>query len=168
MSFKQCIINGVKVPPLRDIINQINFDDLIGDNPTGFHGDFILDNILINEDGFTLIDWRQDFNGSIDAGDMNYDIAKLNHNLILNHQVLSNNLFTIDVKDEVTCDVYVKKSLLDCKEYLEKFCERKGIFYRNIQILTSLIWINMAPLHEHPLDMFLFYFGKHNLFLNFK
>jgi len=24
----------------------------------------------------------------------------------------------------------------------------------------------MAPLHDHPLDTFLYYFGKYNLFLN--
>ena len=148
------------------MVEQIDFDNLIGSKPTGFHGDFILDNILINDEGFTLIDWRQDFNGSIDAGDMNYDIAKLNHNLTLNHQVLSDNLFTINSKDEITCDVYVKKSHLDCKEYLKTYCEFRGISYDDIQILTSLIWINMSPLHEHPLDMFLYYFGKHNLFLN--
>ena len=160
------VINGVQVPPVREMIEQIDFDRLIGSKPTGFHGDFILDNILVNEEGFTLIDWRQDFNGSIDAGDMNYDIAKLNHNLTLNHQVLSNNLFTINSKDEITCDVYVKKSHLDCKEYLKNFCQFRGVSHDDIQILTSLIWINMAPLHEHPLDMFLYYFGKHNLFLN--
>ena len=160
------VINGVQVPPVREMVEQIDFDYLIGSKPTGFHGDFILDNILINEEGFTLIDWRQDFNGSIDAGDMNYDIAKLNHNLTLNHQVLSNNLFTINFKDEIACDVYVKKSHLDCKEYLKHFCEFRGVSHDDIQILTSLIWINMAPLHEHPLDMFLYYFGKHNLFLN--
>ena len=160
------VINGVQVPPVREMVEQIDFDYLIGSKPTGFHGDFILDNILINEEGFTLIDWRQDFNGSIDAGDMNYDIAKLNHNLTLNHQVLSNNLFTINSKDEIACDVYVKKSHLDCKEYLKHFCEFRGVSHDDIQILTSLIWINMAPLHEHPLDMFLYYFGKHNLFLN--
>ena len=160
------IINGIQVPPLREMVEQIDFDNLIGSKPTGFHGDFILDNILINDEGFTLIDWRQDFNGSIDAGDMNYDIAKLNHNLTLNHQVLSDNLFTINSKDEITCDVYVKKSHLDCKEYLKTYCEFRGISYDDIQILTSLIWINMSPLHEHPLDMFLYYFGKHNLFLN--
>jgi dTDP-glucose pyrophosphorylase len=162
------IINGIEVPRLKDIISQINFDTLIGKNPTGFHGDFILDNILINDDGFTLIDWRQDFNGSIDAGDMNYDLAKLNHNLILNHQVLANNHFKIECKKEIVCDVYVKKSNLECQEYLKDFCYNNGIDYRNINTLSSIIWINMAPLHEHPLDMFLYYFGKYNLFLNTK
>ena len=162
------IINGIEVPPIKEVIEQINFESLIGKNPTGFHGDFILDNILIGKNGFTLIDWRQDFNGSIDAGDMHYDLAKLNHNLTLNHQVLSDNHFKISCRDEITCDVYVKKSNLECQEYLQDFCYNNGINYSNIKILSSIIWINMAPLHEHPLDMFLYYFGKYNLFLNLK
>lgn len=137
---------------------------MIGKEPTGFHGDFILDNILIGDDGFTLIDWRQDFNGSIDAGDKHYDLAKLNHNLTLSHQVLADNHFKIDCNREIICDVYVKKSNLECQEYLQKFCYNNQIDYDNIKILTSIIWINMAPLHEHPLDMFLYYFGKYNLF----
>ena len=52
------LINGIQVPPIREMIEQIDFDNLIGSKPTGFHGDFILDNILINDEGFTLIDWR--------------------------------------------------------------------------------------------------------------
>jgi dTDP-glucose pyrophosphorylase len=162
------VINGVQVPSLKGIIEQINFDFLIGKNPRGFHGDFILDNILINDDGFTLIDWRQDFNGSIDAGDMNYDLAKLNHNLTLNHHVLANNHFKIECNEEIICDVYVKKSNLERQEYLQDFCYNNKIDYKNIKTLSSIIWINMAPLHEHPLDMFLYYFGKYNLFLNLK
>ena len=162
------IINGIEVPPIKEVIEQINFESLIGKNPTGFHGDFILDNILIGKNGFTLIDWRQDFNGSIDAGDMHYDLAKLNHNLTLSHQVLADNHFKISCKDEVTCDVYVKKTNIECQEYLQDFCYNNKIDYSNIKILSSIIWINMAPLHEHPLDMFLYYFGKYNLFLNLK
>jgi hypothetical protein len=115
-----------------------------------------------------LIDWRQDFNGSIDAGDMNYDLAKLNHNLTLNHHVLANNHFKIECKKEIVCDVYVNKSNLERQEYLKDFCYNNGIDYNNIKTLSSIIWINMAPLHEHPLDMFLYYFGKYNLFLNLK
>jgi dTDP-glucose pyrophosphorylase len=158
-------INGVEVPRIKDLISKINFKDIIGQNPTGFHGDFILDNILIS-DSFTLIDWRQDFNGIIESGDMNYDLAKLNHNLVLNHEMLHNNYFKIDFSDQIICDVYVKKSLIDCKNILREFCVDRNINFNNIEILTSLIWLNMSPLHEHPLDMFLYYFGKYNLYLN--
>lgn len=157
-------INGIEVPRIKDLITQIDFKEIIGKVPTGFHGDFILDNILTS-DSFTLIDWRQDFNEVIDSGDMNYDLAKLNHNLILNHDMLYHNYFDIDFSDEVTCDVHVKKSLIDCKSILQQFCEDNDINFNSIEILTSLIWLNMSPLHEHPLDMFLYYFGKYNLFL---
>ena len=157
-------INGIEVPKIKDLVAQIKFEEIVGKGPTGFHGDFILDNILISE-SFTLIDWRQDFNGIIESGDMNYDLAKLNHNLVLNHDMLYHNYFEIDFSEGIACDVYVKKSLIDCKNILKEFCEENDIIFNNIEILTSLIWINMAPLHEHPLDMFLYYFGKYNLSL---
>ena len=160
-------INGMYIPTIKDLINEIDFSSLIG-FPSGFHGDFILDNILVNNDDFTLIDWRQDFNGSIDAGDMRYDLAKMNHNLVLNHEILVNNHYSIDFTNGIRCDVLVKKSLLECQELLKKFCEVNGISYKKIQLLTSLIWLNMSPLHEHPLDMFLYYFGKYNLFVNLR
>ena len=159
-------INGIIIPSVNSMLSSIDFDSIIGQKPTGFHGDFILDNILYQNGKFILIDWRQDFNGSIDAGDMHYDLAKLNHNLILNHQVLSNNQFTIKKGTDIQCDVLVKKTLLDCKNQLIKFCYQNNIDYNKIEILTSIIWLNMSPLHEYPLDMFLYYFGKYNLFLS--
>jgi NDP-sugar pyrophosphorylase family protein len=160
-------INGIEVPKIMDLVSQINFDDIIGKEPTGFHGDFILDNILTSE-SFTLIDWRQDFNGIIESGDMNYDLAKLNHNLVMNHDMLYHNYFQIDFSKSkgITCDVLVKKSLIDCKIILKTFCDENDINFNSIEILTALIWINMSPLHDHPLDMFLYYFGKYNLHLN--
>ena len=154
----------IEVPKIKDLVSQINFKDIIGKEPTGFHGDFILDNILISE-SFTLIDWRQDFNGIIESGDMNYDLAKLNHNLVLNHNMLYHNYFEIDFSNDIICDVYVKKSLIDCKSILKTFCEKNDINFSSIEILTALIWINMSPLHDHPFDIFLYYFGKYNLFL---
>ena len=164
LSDKVDCINGIEVPKIKDLVSQINFKDIIGKEPTGFHGDFILDNILISE-SFTLIDWRQDFNGIIESGDMNYDLAKLNHNLVLNHNMLYNNYFEIDFSNDIICDVYVKKSLIDCKSILKTFCEKNDINFSSIEILTALIWINMSPLHDHPFDIFLYYFGKYNLFL---
>lgn len=158
-------INGIEVPKIYDLISQVDFNSIIGKTPTGFHGDFILDNILMTSpNSFTLIDWRQDFNGVIESGDMKYDLAKLNHNLVLNHEMLYHNYFQINFSENINCDVYVKKSLIDCKDILRKFCIENDIDFNTIEILSSIIWINMAPLHEHPLDMFLYYFGKYNLF----
>jgi hypothetical protein len=79
--------------------------------------------------------------------------------------MLYHNHFDIHFSEGITCDVHVKKSLIDCKSILKEFCEKNDINFNSIEILTALIWINMSPLHEHPLDMFLYYFGKYNLFL---
>ena len=164
------IINGMKVPSMMEMLDNIDYVQLVGPSPTGFHGDFILDNILVSKnfkDQFMLIDWRQDFNGIIESGDMYYDLAKLNHNLVLNHTILHDKQFKVEFVDgEIFCDVLVKKTLLDFKYMLKDFCEYNQIDYGKVEILSSLIWINMAPLHEHPLDTFLYYFGKYNLFLN--
>jgi len=164
------VINGMKVPSMIEMLQDIDYEKLAGPNPTGFHGDFILDNILVSEnfkDKFMLIDWRQDFNGIIESGDMHYDLAKLNHNLVLNHAILHDKKFKIDfINGEIFCDVLVKKTLLDFKYRLKDFCISNQIDYNKIETLSSIIWINMAPLHEHPLDTFLYYFGKYNLFLN--
>ena len=164
------IINGIEVPPLLEMLERIDYTQLVGKTPTGFHGDFILDNILVSDNfnnKFKLIDWRQDFNGVIESGDMHYDLAKLNHNLILNHSILHDKQFKVEFENgKVICDVLVKKTLLDFKYMLKDFCEYEQIDYAKIEILSSLIWINMAPLHEHSLDTFLYYFGKYNLYIN--
>jgi len=55
------IINGEEIPNIKEIFEKIDFDWLCNSAQTHFHGDFILDNIIQTENGFCLLDWRQDF-----------------------------------------------------------------------------------------------------------
>ena len=43
---------------------------------------------------------------------------------------------------------------------------KNGYDLKKVEILTSIIWLNMAPLHEYPFNNFLFNFGKYNLYKN--
>ena len=156
-------INDEKVPDIQTILKNIDFDYLINSLQTSYHGDFILDNILMTKNGFCLIDWRQDFGGLINSGDKYYDLAKLNHNLTVNHGVVNDNLFEIEITgNNVRCDIYRLERLVRCQELYWKYLEDKRYDLRKIKILTGLIWLNMSPLHHHPFDLFLFYFGKYN------
>jgi hypothetical protein len=129
-----------------------------------FHGDFILDNIIETESGFKLIDWRQDFGGIIEVGDQYYDLAKLNHSLVVNHEIVNLNHFEVNIHEgNVHCEIFRKHDLVESSKILRDFVEANGLDYRRVQVLTSLIWLNMAPLHHHPFDLFLFNFGKLNL-----
>jgi hypothetical protein len=35
---------------------------------------------------------------------------------------------------------------------------------KKVEVLRAIIWLNMSPLHHHPLDIFLYYLGKLQLF----
>ena len=158
---KEEYINGILVPPIQILLDQIDSDWLCDGIPSQFHGDFILDNIIETKDGFTLIDWRQDFAGNLEIGDVYYDLAKLNHNLSINHDIVNKNLFNYS-KDN--CYILINSKLKECQEILHQFIIDKGYDLRKVKILTALIWINMAPLHEYPFNNFLFNFGKYNLY----
>ena len=162
---KEEYINGALVPSIQTLLDQINNDWLCNGVPSQFHGDFILDNIIETKDGFTLIDWRQDFAGNLEIGDVYYDLSKLNHNLSINHDIVNKNLFDYS-KDN--CYILINSKLKECQEILHQFIKENGYDLKKVEVLTSIIWINMAPLHEYPFNNFLFNFGKYNLYKNLK
>lgn len=157
-------INGIEIPSIFELMSLVDFDYLASGVQSKFHGDFILDNILETCDGFKLIDWRQDFGGSLMSGDVYYDLAKLNHSLIVNHEIVNQNHFTIVITENgITCDIHRKNELVECGEILHRYISENGYDLKKVRILSAIIWLNMAPLHHHPFDLFLFNFGKLHL-----
>ncbi len=162
-------INGIKIPEVTDILDKVNFNKLYEGKPYQIHGDLILDNVIETDSGFRLIDWRQDFGGELNFGDIYYDLAKLNHNLIFNHYLVESGHFKITENNEnITCDILLSKNLMDCRDILHKFIISKGFDLKKVKILTALVWLNMSPLHEYPINKFLFNFGKYNLYRELK
>ena len=162
---KQEYVNGELIPSVFEMINSIDTDWLCNGVPSRFHGDFILDNIIETRDSFKLIDWRQDFAGDLETGDVYYDLAKLNHNLIINHDIVNKNLFSPS-KDN--CYILVNSKLKECQDIFHEFLINSGYDLKKVKTLSSIIWLNMAPLHEYPLNKFLFNFGKYNLYKSVK
>ena len=158
------IINNIEVPSASSLILKSR-DQLVSVKEIGrFHGDFILDNILVCDGEFKLIDWRQDFAGNMEFADIYYDLAKLNHSLHINHSlVLDGQYFTSIENDRIQCGILRKDVHVEMEQHLQSFVLRKNLSWKKIQILTGLIWINMSPLHHHPFDKFLYYYGRYNL-----
>ena len=162
-------INGEVIPSIKEMLNKVDFDWLCNAEQSQFHGDLIPDNILKTVDGFCLLDWRQNFGGLLKSGDLYYDLAKLNHNLTVNHDVINENLYQIKTyKDSIICDIYRKENMVACQEVLHDFIIREGYDLKKVKLLTALIWLNMSPLHHHPFNLFLFYFGKLKLWKTLK
>ncbi|MCR4322474.1 MAG: hypothetical protein NUV61_00055 [Candidatus Azambacteria bacterium] len=156
------IINGERVPTFKELLHQIDFSWLSRSRQYQFHGDLILDNVLKTEKGYCLVDWRHNFGGLLKGGDIYYDLAKLNHNLTVNHDIVNKNLFTVKLENgnHVMCDILRRDNLVECQRVLFDFVKKEGYDARKIRMLTGLIWLNMAPLHHYPFNLFLYYFGK--------
>ena len=81
---------------------------------------------------------------------------------------IPDNEHLLDYIDEFSCKLDLKCNyfLIKHLDEFNKFINKYNYDKRKINILTSLIWINMASLHEYPLSNFLFNFGKYNLYFS--
>ena len=163
------IVNGIPIGPITQLVSQIKFESLYTTNFTKFHGDFILDNILKTDNQnqpYCLLDWRHEFDKEMTYGDRLYDLAKLRHNMIFNHANITQDLFTVEEDTTtVTVDLKCNYILIKQLEDLNSFLKVQHIDLRQVELLTGIIWLNMAPLYEGKLSKFLFYFGKLNVYL---
>ena len=155
-------IDGVTVTPIPKLFEKINWDMLYEGIPSFIHGDLQFDNIIYNEklNKFILIDWRQDFAGQIEFGDLYYDIAKLYGGILLNYDYIKKGLFKVNQDgDELNIDFKVRDNSSAYIEILEEYIESNKMNKKIVLFLVGLIYINMAPLHHKPFNFLLFGLG---------
>ena len=159
-------INGKTVPLLSNLLRNIDWIWLSKGIPGRYHGDFHFENILLNEQNkFIFLDWRQDFAGDLVVGDINYDLAKLMHGLIINHGLIISNQYRASwIGNEINFRFSRKRNLIKCEGMLFDFIKKMGYDIKKIKILTSLIFLNIASLHHFPYSLLLYGLGKKMLY----
>lgn len=158
------IINGSKIPKLTKLFNQINWKDINNGIPVRFHGDLHFENIILGKQ-FKLLDWRQSFAGNLKYGDLFYDLAKLKHGMYISHKLINNNLYEISVTGQIVNLEYLRSSVhIDIENRFDEFCIKNKINIEKVNILTSLIFLNIAALHHYPYSKFLYFLGKKFLY----
>ena len=120
--------------------------------------------MLTNNGDFALLDWRQDFSGILEYGDMYYDLAKLNGGIYVSYQKIKQNLFTYeenldDIKISVHSDLFLKQS----KEIFDNYVKKNNLDIRKIEILTGIIFLNMSPMHHAPFNHFIYHLGRQQI-----
>ncbi|EKD52984.1 MAG: hypothetical protein ACD_61C00186G0021 [uncultured bacterium] len=167
----ETVINGISVPSLKDLMVKIDWKHITDGVPSNFHGDLQFDNILVTRDPvsnlekFVLLDWRQDFGGLTNMGDLYYDLAKLYGGTTLSYQLIKQGMFNFDASgSSVYYNFYLKNDLLEAKEEFESFIIKNHFDLNKIKIITALIFLNMSPLHNDPFDLMLYHLGKSQLY----
>jgi NDP-sugar pyrophosphorylase family protein len=156
-------INGEAMPFLSNLLNYIDWKDLTNGSPGRLHGDFHFENILYcsKKKTFKFLDWRQDFAGNLEYGDIYYDLAKLLHGLIVSHEEIVKKRFSIEWKNNTILFKLDRKQILEkCEVRLNQWCTKNHFSLKKIRILTGLIYLNIAALHHHPYSLLLYAIGK--------
>jgi len=155
-------INGVSVPPLRKMLEVVPWELLSNGMPGLFHGDLQFDNILELSNGeFTLLDWRQDFSGLMEYGDIYYDLAKLYGGLSVSYKAVKSDDF--EFKQESDGVLLIHKpmeKMSTMREQFESLVADAGYDFQKIRLITALIFLNMSPMHHQPFSHFIYYLGK--------
>lgn len=161
-SDREDIINGKSISKIENIFKLIDWDWLCDGIPSNFHGDLHFSNTLLLDDGtFKLLDWRQNFGNVLEYGDRYYDLAKFYHQFLWPHTSVKSGKFSIVERDGlIEVEIEVPENIKKSKEVYERWIVDEGYDLKKIKILTGLIFLSMSPLHEKPLDRFLFYFAK--------
>ena len=159
------VINGKTILPMEQYLNMIDWNELATIVPTTlFHGDLQFDNIIITPKGdFKLIDWREDFGGDTVVGDLYYDLAKLYGGMELNYLEMKKSDNYNCVYDDNSCIIiqYVDPILKSIQENeFKHFLTANNFNEYRVKLLTSIIYLNMAPLHINNFDVFLFFKAK--------
>ena len=161
------IINGVQIPKIFELLDNIDWKILTDVKPTYCHGDFHFENLIFsNNKKITSIDPRKDFKSFNDIGDLYYDLSKFLHGIIVDHKIIHNNQFNFKsyLGNKVFISMKKPKCLISKINEFYSFCYEKKLNTYNINIITSLIYLNIAALHHNPYNNFLFYLGKILLF----
>ncbi|MFH1245529.1 MAG: hypothetical protein V1662_03510 [Candidatus Omnitrophota bacterium] len=163
-------INGRFVPSLKRLFESIDWDYICAGIPAVIHGDLQFDNVIVSPDEaaqcqkFRLIDWRQDFGGLTAVGDLYYDLAKLYAGMIISYQSIKRGMFSFNLDGpNVFYNYHTDNTLQEAREEYEMFIKENGFDLPKITIMSGLIFLNMAALHNYPFDHLLFFLGKNTI-----
>ena len=160
----ECYINGILCKPATELVNKIDWEKLSknGVFTNNYHGDFHLENILVNNNQYVMLDFRQNF-GKTMVGDVYYDIAKMWHSFIVNHEMVKNDLFSVDNQDANHVKIDIHRTFIDteCEHALVEWLEKSKVFDKGqAELMTAIIFLNIAACHVYPYSKFLFNLGK--------
>lgn len=159
-------VNGQVIPPTKDLLAKIPWSRLEDGIPSFMHGDLQFDNVLydLDTDSFKLLDWRQDFGGEVEFGDLYYDLAKLYGGIVLNYDYIKLNLLSyLERDDDIFIDFAQRFQTDSYLQILCEFIENQGYDLARVKLLVALIYLNMSPLHHYPFDKLLYSLGRQML-----
>jgi len=149
----QTSINGMQIRSMRELLEDIPWEDLSKISRSRVHGDLHPENILVDFDdkSFTLLDWRQDLAGSIASeGDIYYDLGKLAHGFRVDHGVVKKQGYSVSGSVDLGFTSAIEWA--PGKELAYQLFQGRvrdwGLSWEKVVLMESVIYLNIAFLHD--------------------
>lgn len=156
-------INGLTCQPTETLLRTAEPALLEGAIPSVFHGDLHGDNIIVTQNSYCLIDWRDSFSG-LSVGDRYYDLAKFLHTLDFSVEAMESDGFKSEITGtEVRINHDSKFNDIEAREAFFDFLCDYAYDRDRAEILNAVIFLNMAPLYEPELGSYLYFLGRYKL-----
>lgn len=86
------------------------------------------------------------------------------HGLIMNHGIIAKNYYTATWENNhLNYDFFRKQILIECEKMFCQWIRDNNYDLKKVNILTGLIFLNIAPLHHYPYSILLYGLGKNIL-----
>jgi len=158
-------INGTLVPSIDILMSYVPWQKIYRGVPSKIHGDLQFDNIIFDKKDFFLIDWREDFGGNLNYGDLYYDLAKMYGGILMSYKLMKKeeNFSCFVDQNIVNYDHKSEPILNEFKSIYERWIQDNNYDLDKVKLITSIIFLNMAPLHETEFGNLLFFKSKEML-----
>jgi hypothetical protein len=97
-----------------------------------------------------MLDFRQNFGKSM-TGDAYYDIAKMWHSFIVNHEMVKKDLFVVENEDANHVKIDIHRTFVDteCEKALVEWLDNSKVFDKDqADLMTAIIFLNIAACEE--------------------
>jgi choline kinase len=149
------VINGVHCLGYNKLKRRLfeRITDLYAEKDFGItHGDFCFNNILydISHRLIKLIDPRGSFGENCKGlyGDVKYDLAKLLHSAVGGYDYLVNNLYKLDIQEDVVnYKIFFKGNSHIIEDRAKELVTDLGYSFKDIMLIVGTLFISMPPLH---------------------
>ena len=123
------------------MFNCLDWEYLSDGLAVRFHGDFHFENILWNSEknGFVFLDWRQDFAGSLEFGDLYYDLAKLMHGLIVSHKLIDENQYKVEyLPNSINFELHRYQRDVEFRDFFNEWIIKNNYDLKKVKDFNSI------------------------------
>jgi hypothetical protein len=156
-------INGSQVVSIEKLTQCIPWDALSYITPVRAHGDLHPDNVIFNieSNNFVFLDWRQEIGGNTSAiGDLYYELGKIMHGLMVDHETVAKNEFQVSRNEfNYTHNIAFSEKKRGWLREFQQFLTNNSLDINRTQLMTGIIFLNIAALHHDPYNKYLFTLG---------